>query len=175
MLSLKRKKENQINPNAFISCKPNCLVLKEVDNCEASAKTEEIRPEFQQFIFKGSVSISKLSGSVSITILQDTGATQSLLLEGVLSLDSGTSTGEEVIAQGIERGFVNVPLHRIHLKSNFISGPVVAGGRIIANPKVTSKLVTLENVEKLGENKPGLFSSYAVTQARAKKVYQRIY
>ena len=81
--------------------------------------------------------------------------------EGVLPLDSGTSTGEEVIAQGIEGGFVNVPLHRIYLKSKLISGPVVvgtrptlpmkgvalllgndlAGGRVIANPKVTSKLV----------------------------------
>ena len=48
---LKRKKENQASPNVFISCKPTLLVLKEVDNCEASAKTEEIRPEFQPFIF----------------------------------------------------------------------------------------------------------------------------
>ena len=117
--SLKRKKKNQASPNAFVSCKPNCLVAKEVDNCEASAKTEEIRPEFQPFISQGSVSIDKLSGSVPIMILRDTGATQSLLLEGVLPLDSGTSTGEEVIAQGIEGGFVNAPLHRIYLKSNF--------------------------------------------------------
>ena len=173
----------------FISCKPNCLVPKEVDNCEASAKTEEIRPEFQPFISEGSVSIDKLSGSVSIMILRDTGATQSLLLEGVLPLDSGMSTGEEVIAQGIEGGFVNVPLHRIYLKSNLISGPVVvgtrptlpikgvalllgnnlAGGRVIANPKVTSKPVTLENVEKLEEDSPGVFPSCAVTRAMAKK------
>ena len=187
--SLKRKKENQASPNAFISCKPNCLVPKEVDNGEASAKTEEIRPEFQPFISEGSVSIDKLSGSVPIMILRDTGATQSLLLEGVLPLDLGTSTGEEVIAQGIEGGFVNVPLHRIYLKSNLISGPVVvgtrptlpikgvalllgndlAGGRVIANPKVTSKPVTLENVEKLEEDSPGLFPSCAVTRAMAKK------
>ena len=37
------------------------------------------------------------------------------------------STGEEVIAQGMEGGFVNVPLHRIYLKSKLISGPVVVG------------------------------------------------
>ena len=141
---------------------PNCLVPKEVDKSEPSAKTEEIRPEFQPFISEGPVSIDNLSGSVPIMILRDTGATQSLLLEGVLPLDSGTSTGEEVIAQGIESGFVNVPLHRIYLKSNLISGLVVvgtrptlpiegvalllgnnlAGGRVIANPKVSSKPVT---------------------------------
>ena len=93
--------------------------------------------------------------SIDNLILQDTGATQSLLLEGVLPLDSRTSTGEEVIAQAIEGGFVNVPLHRIYLKSNLTSEPVVvgtrptlpikgvalllgndlAGGREIANPK----------------------------------------
>ena len=44
--SLKRKKENQASPNAFVSCEPNYLVPKEVDNCKASAKTEEIRLEF---------------------------------------------------------------------------------------------------------------------------------
>ena len=106
-----------------------------------------------------------------------------------MSLDSGTSTGEEVIAQGIEGGFINVPLHRIYLKSNLISGSVVvgtrptlpikgvalllgndlAGGRVIANPKVTYKPVTLENVEKLEEDSPGLFPSCAVTRAMAKK------
>ena len=119
--SMKRKKENQASPNAFISCKPNYLVPKEVDNCKASAKTEEIRPEFQPFISEGSLSIDKLSGSVPIMTLRDTGATQSLLLEGVLPLDSGTSTGEEVIVQGIEGGFVKVPLHRIYLKFDFWS------------------------------------------------------
>ena len=48
-------------------------------------------------------------------------------------------------------------------------GNDLAGGRVIANPKVTSKLVTLENVEKLEEDSPGLFLSCAVTQAMAKK------
>ena len=110
-------------------------------------------------------------------ILRDTGATQSLLLDGVLPLDSGMSTGEE------EGGFVNVPLHRIYRKSSLISGPVVVGtrptlpikgvalllgnglvgGRVIASPKFTSKLVTLENIEKLEEDSPGLFPSCVVT------------
>ena len=86
---LKRKKENQASLNVFISCKPNCLLAKEVDNCEASAKTEEIRLEIQPFISEGSVSIDKLSGSLPIMILRHTGTTQSLLLEGVLPLDAG--------------------------------------------------------------------------------------
>ena len=105
-----------------------------------------------------------------------------MLLEGVLNLDSGMSTGEEVIAQGTEGGFVNVPLHRIYLKSNLVSGPVVvgtrptlplsndfAGGRVIASPKVTSKPVTLENVDKLEEERTGLLPSCAVTQALGKE------
>ena len=52
------------------------------------------------------------SSQVSIKLLRDTGATQSLLLEGVLPLGVSTCTGESVIAQGIEGGRVNVPYIR---------------------------------------------------------------
>ena len=45
------------------------------------------------------VSLDKNSNRVPIKILRDTGATQSLLLEGVLPLGESTSTGESVLAQ----------------------------------------------------------------------------
>ena len=64
---------------------------------------------------EGFVSLQSCSSQVPIKILRDTGATQSLLLEGVLALGVSTSTGESVIAQGIGGGCVNVPLHKVNL------------------------------------------------------------
>ena len=65
------------------------------------------------FVSEGFLSLESSSSQVPIKILRDTGATQSLLLEGVLSVSVITSTGVSVIAQGIEGGCVNVPLHEV--------------------------------------------------------------
>ena len=40
-----------------------------------------------------------------------------------------TSTGESVIAQGIEGGCVNVQLHKVNLMSDLVTGSVVVGTR----------------------------------------------
>ena len=50
-----------------------------------------------------------------------------MLLEGVLPLSVSTSTGESVIAQGIEGGCVSVPLHEVNLVSYLVTGSVVVG------------------------------------------------
>ena len=103
-----------------------------------------------------------------------------------------TSTGESVIAQGIEGGCVNVPLHKVKLVSDLVTGSVVvgtrptlpikgvslllgndlAGGKVVADPKVTSKPITLVSTEKLEEVIPGIFPSCAVTRAMAKKAQE---
>ncbi len=61
--------------------------------------------------------------------LQDTGAAQLFLLEGILPLTSETATGTHVLVRGFEMGFVEVPLHRIHLSSAIVSGDVIVGVR----------------------------------------------
>ena len=123
--------------------------------------------------------------------MRDTGATQSLLLEGVLPLGVSTSTGESVIAQCIEGGCVNIPLHKVNLVSDLVTDSVVgtrptlpikgvslllgndlAGGKVVADPKVTSKPITLVSTEKLEEVIPGIFPSCAVTRAMAKKAQE---
>ena len=98
------------------------------------------------------------STQVPIKILRDTGATQSLLLEGVLSLSVSTSTDESVFAEGIEGDCVIIPLHKVNLVSGLVAGSVLlgtrptspinevslllvndlAGGNVVADPKVTS-------------------------------------
>ena len=91
--------------------------------------SEIIREEFKPFVSEGFISLESSSSQVPIKILRDTGAAQSLLLEGVLLLDLSTSTGESVIAQGIEGGCVHVPLHKANLVSDLVTGSVVVGTR----------------------------------------------
>ena len=108
---------------------------------------------------EGFISLEISSSQVAINILRDTWADQSLLLEGVLPLGVNTYTGESVIVQSIEGGCVNVPLHKVNLVSDLVTGSVVvgtrptlpikgvylllgndlAGGKVVADPKVTSK------------------------------------
>ncbi|VDI53681.1 Hypothetical predicted protein [Mytilus galloprovincialis] len=84
-----------------------------------------------------------------IKILRDTGASQSLLLEGVLPLSEKTSVGASVLLQGVELGCIDVPLHRIYLKSDLITGPVVVGVR----PNLPVEGVTLLLGNDLARNK----------------------
>ena len=190
---LKKRREKEATPNAFVSSKSNWR--SNPNRAESSIgldKSEIIREEFKPFVSEGFVSLESSSSQVPIKILRDTGATQSLLLEGVLPLSVSTSTGESVIAQGIEGGCVNVPLHKVKLISDLVTGSVVvgtrptlpikgvslllgndlAGGKVVADPKVTSKPITLVSTEKLEEVIPGIFPSCAVTRAMAKKAQE---
>ena len=87
---------------------------------------------------------------------------------------------------------MNVPLHKVKLVSDLVTGSVVvgtrptlpikgvslllgndlAGGKVVADPKVTSKPITLVSTEKLEEVIPGIFPSCAVTRAMAKKAQE---
>ena len=190
---LKKRREKEATPNAFVSSKSDWR--SNPNRAESSIgldKSEIIREEFKPFVSEGFVSLESSSSQVPIKILRDTGATQSLLLEGVLPLSVSTSTGESVIAQGIEGGCVNVPLHKVKLVSDLVTGSVVvgtrptlpikgvslllgndlAGGKVVADPKVTSKPITLVSTEKLEEVIPGIFPSCAVTRAMAKKAQE---
>ncbi|XP_013382959.1 uncharacterized protein LOC106153529 [Lingula anatina] len=129
--TLQRKKENE-------TLKSNALVSFPVTDFRDATQKDEDR--FLPFISDGYVSLENNPSDMKpIKILRDTGASQSLLLEGVLPLDENSDTGEQVLAQGIECGFLNVPLHQIHLKSDLVSGPVIVGVR----PSLPIKGVTL--------------------------------
>lgn len=65
-------------------------------------------------------------------ILHDTGAALSLLLERVLAASEESKTGKSVLVHGFEMDSTVVPLHRIELKSNVVTG-CVAGGNTIGN------------------------------------------
>ena len=55
---------------------------------------------------------------------------------------------------------------------SLLLGNDLTGGKVVADPKVTSKSITLVGTEKLEEVIPGNFPSCAVTQAMAKKAQE---
>ncbi|VDI68993.1 Hypothetical predicted protein [Mytilus galloprovincialis] len=142
--------------------------------------------EYKPFIPDGLVSIVDDTTLQPIKILRDTGASQSLLLEGVLPLSEKTSVGASVLLQGVGLGCIDVPPHRIYLKSDLITGPVVVGirpnlpvegvtyllGNDLARNKVVAELyVTSEPVVdvKLPEDDAELYPACVVTRAMARK------
>ena len=66
--------------------------------------------------------------STPIKILRDTGASQSLILADTLPFSEKTSSGTSVLIQGVECGFVNIPLHNIDLSSDLVTGLVAVEG-----------------------------------------------
>ena len=69
--------------------------------------------DYKPFMSEGFVSIDDNTAPKPIRILRDTGASQSLLLEGVLPLSENTSVGAIVLLQGVELGCFNVPRHQV--------------------------------------------------------------
>lgn len=116
---------SQPSPNALTTVKGKyrCSTF---ENSNIKPESGIVREEFKPFVFEGFVSIDG-SDFHSIGIFRDTGASQSLLLEGVLPLSSKTSTGSDVLIQGVGLEFFKVPLHEVHLRSDLVSGPIVVG------------------------------------------------
>lgn len=112
---------------------------------------------FKPFIFTGLVSLTgDPKDQKPVRILRDTGGSQSFILADVLSLSESSSCQSNAIVQGIEMGFVPVPLHNVHVHSDLVSGffkvavrqalPVkgvdfvmsndIAGGKVVPVPEV---------------------------------------
>ena len=64
---------------------------------------------------EGRVSLVGMDTSSIITILRDTGASQSLLVKDVLPLNEQSFTDSSVLIQGIKYGVASVPLHVVDL------------------------------------------------------------
>ena len=67
--------------------------------------------------------------SLSLLKSYEIGTSQSLILADTLPFSEKTSSGTSVLIQGVECGFVNVPLHNIYLSSDLVTGPVCVGIR----------------------------------------------
>ena len=142
---------------------------------------------YEGFVSKGAVSESQEESPVPITILRDTGATQTLLQKGVLKLGNSTFTGRFTVVRGIGSGYENAPLHRIYLYSDLVSKYVTVAevgslplvgidlllGNDVAGTRVTP--VVLEEpsesveVQELEAEFPEVFTACVVTRSQAQK------
>ena len=108
------------------------IVVKKAESAGSTITLTDRSPlrvsntDYEPFISQGLVSlVGEENHPQSIHVVRDTGASQSLLLEGILPLSNSSYTGSNVLLQGI----VSVPLHVVNLKTNLVSGPVMVGIR----------------------------------------------
>uniref|UniRef100_A0A3B1J0P6 Gypsy retrotransposon integrase-like protein 1 n=1 Tax=Astyanax mexicanus TaxID=7994 RepID=A0A3B1J0P6_ASTMX len=145
-------------------------------------------PSYQPFITQGTVS---LQGDEQIqypvSILRDTGATQSFILADVLPLSDQTFCGSYVLCRGIAMQYVKVPLHCVRLTSGlatgvftvgvcpslpvegvtFIMGNDIAGGKVLPVLEVVDSPIqsVLPDVTKSNSS---IFPACVVTRAKAR-------
>ncbi|XP_006813839.1 uncharacterized protein LOC100372062 [Saccoglossus kowalevskii] len=151
----------------------------------------DVPEEYKNFVSKGEVSLGKVSDSKPVVILRDTGAAQSLMLAGVLSLDN-VNTDASVLVQGIGGGYESVPLYNVELRSDLVTGDVtvgvvkslpiegvtfllgndLAGGKVSVLPVVSCKPVVNDKTEELLELYPGIFPACVVTRSQTSKERQ---
>ena len=96
--------------------KPSGTVpVSELSDVWSERKPRDAGPDsvYLPFVSDGSVSLTANGVAVPGKILRDTGATQSLLLQGVLPLTKQSSVGACVLVQGVELGVLKFPLHKL--------------------------------------------------------------
>ena len=195
-LHLKRKKEKQegLKPTGLTSLrsKPQSCVKEEDLIQTERPETDSVMEIYEPFLSDGFVSLnSDYAQSTPIKILRDTGASQSLILADTLPF-SETSSGTSVLIQGVECGFVNVPLHNIYLSSDLVTGLVavgirpslpfkgvhlllgndLTGDKVVVNPLLTNIPCIDQPSDPIEQEIPDLYPSCAVTRAMAKKAKQ---
>ena len=196
-LKRKREKERQESPKptglTSLRLKPQSSIRDENPILAKTSETDDVMEIYEPFLSDGSVSLnSDFAQSTPIKILRDTGASQSLILADTLPFSEKTSSGTSVFIQGVESGFINVPLHNIYLSSDLVIGLVavgirpslpfkgvhlllgndLAGDKVVVDPLLTSTPCVDQLPDPIEQEIPDLYSSCAVTRAMAKKANQ---
>ena len=192
VLKRKREKQEGLKPTGLTSLKltPQSYFKDQNPVQAKEPETDSVMEIYEPFLSDGFVSLnSDFAQSTPITILRETGASQSLILADTLPFSEKTSSGTSVLIQGVECGFVNVPLHNIYLSSDLVKGPVavgirqtlpfkgvhlllgndLAGDKVVVNPLVTDTPCIDQSPDPIKQELPDLYPSCAVTRAMAKK------
>ena len=196
-LKRKREKERQESPKptglTSLRLKPQSSIQDENPILAKTSETDTVMEIYEPFLSDGSVSLnSDFAQSTPIKILRDTGASQSLILADTLPFSEKTSSGTSVLIQGVECGFINVPLHNIYLSSDLVTGLVavgirpslpfkgvhlllgndLAGDKVVVDPLLTSTPCVDQPPDPIEQEIPDLYPSCAVTRAMAKTAKQ---
>ena len=192
------KRKNKASPHSFISpsldtpliangCGPVQSVIDSKSNI-LDIPEEVVGDRFKPFISEGFVSFVGDSHLQPIKILRDTGAFQSLILEEALPFSEKSSVGANVLISGVEGGVISVPLHKVDLHSDLVSGSVtvgvksslpvegvsmllgndLAGGKVVPEIRVVKAPVVEASTEQLVEEFPDVFPACAVTRSQTR-------
>ena len=148
-------------------------------------KLDRAVDEYTPFISKVFIHAPGFDNITPITILQDTGGNQSILLENRLLRLAQTSTEASVLIQGVELETMSIPLHKITLNCDIVSGLVTAEvhhslpvkeidlilGNDLAGEKVTAVPHVLNNPEEVQSSTadPVVYLACALIRAMAKQ------
>ena len=145
------------------------------------SETDSVMEIYEPFLSDDFVSLnSHFAQSIPITILRDTGASQSLIFADTLSFSEETSSETSFLIKGVECGFVSVPLHNIYLSSDLVKGPVavgirqtlhfkgvrlllgndLAGDKVVVNPHVTGTPCMDQSPDPIEPKLPYLYPSF---------------
>lgn len=175
--------------------KPKGVGLIKTMSHGSQLATEKVDDEcFKPFLSTGFVSLTGRSEDQHpVTVLRDTGGSQSFILSRVLPLDAISACGVSTIVRGIGMGFVPAPLHRIHVQTDlcsgffsvavrsdfpiegvdFIMGNDIAGGKVYPSPEVVEVPSSVH--DDLAERHPEVFTaSVLTTRAKARKQAQDV-
>ena len=194
---LRKKASDSSNtkPVAFTTSVPPSAG-QQLDEVLVRGCKSEVREDFLPVVTEGciSVEVGDSSPKYPVTILRDTGASQSLLLKGAVPLSLKSSLGATMLITGVGNDVFEVPLHHVFLKSDLVSGPMtvgvapslpqgldgitlilgndVAGTRVVVDPYMTDRPSTVDNTEKLEKEFPGIFPSCVTTRAMSRKAHE---
>ncbi|XP_063970042.1 uncharacterized protein LOC135157629 [Lytechinus pictus] len=119
-------KQTSVPSMEFVPLEP----IREVESVSLvfADKVKQVDETFRSFLYDGEVSpCSTGAAGRSVVILRDTGAAQSLMVPGDLALPPESSENAKVLVQGIGPNFMSVPLYKVDLKCDLVSGPVTVG------------------------------------------------
>lgn len=146
---------------------------------------------YEPFLSDGFVSFSDQPGDrVGVHVLRDTGAARSFIRGDVLSFSDDSYTGSSILVQGISMEVVKVPLHRVYLQTDLITGfvdvgvrpalPVpgvdvilgndLAGGNVIPVLEVLDRPVITSVSEQFTQEYPEAFPACVLTRAQTRKM-----
>lgn len=142
------------------------------------------------FLMDGFVSLaSDPNNKCPIKIWRDSGAFQSVILQGVLPFSEQSELKCSAIVQGFG-GYLTLPLHTVNLHTALVSGNVsvavcptipidgvsmilgndLAGDKVLAAPIVVSTPGLCENPDEMEQLYPDAFPACAITRAMSKKL-----
>ena len=149
---------------------------------------------FESFISRGSIKNEKKDGGEkSVVILRDTGASQTLMSSSVLQVREKASEGDSVLIKGVGGDYKPVPLQKVYLKSDLVTGPVevgivseipvegvdlvlgndLAGDRVKADPHMCKgPSIEKEDSDKKSQDDQGTDQACVVTRSKKLKAKQ---